>query len=404
VRRVGWLGGAVAGFVVGALLTQAIQSGGWPVGTTHTPTTTEPPATTDERPATFLAWVPGGLPDGFGSAVAGTEGVGGVTVVAEDNVWLSRSWSAEGQVVDDPRNPYLIPIDAAAVVTRTFAPFLPPADQGVLAALGSGQGILGATSAAQRGLGPGAVLRFSGGTAVRIAAVLPDELVGAAELMVSRATGRRIGIERDRYLLIHPAPGATLTSKLLTHRLRPLLPADLGIYRQVQVRAPGETPYFRAADAVLPPALIKTLFGEFAARPDPGRAGYLDIDPVWVRHHIATTSVPLLGRVTCNRVLIPQLRSAMDDLVAAGLAGLIRTYHGCFAPKFVNRDPSAMLSHHSWGMAFDINLAGNLYGDPPHQDPRLVRILARWGFVWGGTFVVPDGNHFEYRRPPAGSV
>jgi hypothetical protein len=183
-----------------------------------------------------------------------------------------------------------------------------------------------------------------------------------------------------------------------------LLPADLGIYRHVQVRAPGETPYFRAADAVLPPALIKTLFGEFAARPDPGRPGYLDIDPAWVRHNIVTVELPLLGRVTCNRILVPQLRSAMEAMVARGLGSLIHTFHGCFAPKFVNRDPGAMISHHSWGMAFDVNLAGNLYGDPPHQDPRLVRTLARWGFIWGGSFVVPDGNHFEYRRSPAGSV
>jgi hypothetical protein len=35
------------------------------------------------------------------------------------------------------------------------------------------------------------------------------------------------------------------------------------------------------------------------------------------------------------------------------------------------------------------------------QDPALVALLARWGFLWGGTFIVPDGNHFEYRRPPA---
>ena len=38
---------------------------------------------------------------------------------------------------------------------------------------------------------------------------------------------------------------------------------------------------------------------------------------------------------------------------------------------------------------------------PPHQDRRLVDTLADWGFLWGGRFVVPDGNHFEYRRAPS---
>ena len=107
-----------------------------------------------------------------------------------------------------------------------------------------------------------------------------------------------------------------------------------------------------------------------------------------------------LGR---NRAIIPQLRDAMSSLQRRGLGSLIHSYAGCFAPKFVNRDPTAMLSHHSWGVAFDCNFAGNAYGELPHQDPRLVRTMERFGFIWGGTFIVPDGNHFEYRRAPATS-
>ena len=91
----------------------------------------------------------------------------------------------------------------------------------------------------------------------------------------------------------------------------------------------------------------------------------------------------------------------MSSLDRRGLGGLIESYAGCFAPKFVNRDPTAMLSHHAWGIAFDCNFPGNAYGEPPHQDPRLVRTMERFGFIWGGTFIVPDGNHFEYRRSPA---
>jgi hypothetical protein len=26
--------------------------------------------------------------------------------------------------------------------------------------------------------------------------------------------------------------------------------------------------------------------------------------------------------------------------------------------------------------------------------------MERFGFIWGGSFIVPDGNHFEYRRAP----
>lgn len=396
------LAGLVVGLILGATVTLAVQSHGdqlGPLGGGDAGVAT--PLGDAESPATFLAWVPGGLPAGLSRAVAGLPWVDRSAAVAEDNVWMTRSWSSDGATVDHPTRPYAIPIDAAAVTPRSFGAFLPPPDRAIVAALADGQGVLGATSAALRGLGPGAELVFRGGTRVRIVDVLPDELVGAAELLVSKATGTTIGVHHQRYLLLQPHDGGSLTSAELRRRLRPLLPADLGIYRRVQVRAPGETPFFRSGDAVLPPVMLKTLFGEFAARPSPGRPGYLDIDPVWVRANVVTVSVPLLGEVTCNRALVPQLRDAMSSLQRRGLGSLIESYAGCFAPKFVNRDPTAMLSHHAWGIAFDCNFLGNAFGEPPHQDPRLVRTMERWGFIWGGGFIVPDGNHFEYRRPPA---
>ena len=305
--------------------------------------------------------------------------------------------------MDHPARPYLIPLDAAAVDTASFAPFLPPADRSTLAAVENGEGILGSTSASVRGLGPGAVLEFRRGEHVRIAAVLPDELVGAAELLVSEETGRRIGAARDRYLLVQPADGRRLTSASLKRAIQPLLPRDLGVFGRVQVRAPGETPYFRAGDAVLPPVLLKALFGEFAARTVKGQTGSIEVDPEWRRTHLVTTRIPLLGQVTCHRGIEPQLRGAMKELRSAGHGRLIRTFNGCFVPRFISRDPTAMLSHHTWGVAIDMNLAGNYYGDRPHQDPELVATLERWGFLWGGVFVVPDGNHFEYHRSPVAS-
>ena len=151
---------------------------------------------------------------------------------------------------------------------------------------------------------------------------------------------------------------------------------------------------------MLPPVLLKALFGEFAARPASGQPGSLEVDPAWIRTHLVTTRVPLLGQVTCHRGILPQLRGAMRELRDAGAVDAIRSFHGCFVPRFISRDPTALLSHHSWGIAFDVNLVGNYYGVEPHQPPVLVRTLRRWGFIWGGSFVVPDGNHFEYRRSP----
>ena len=398
-RSLRYVAGGLTGVALGIVLTLAIQARSLPTA----PVAPRGPSLLLTRPAppeTFLAWVPRGLPDGFSARVTRQPEIGRLTVVAEDNVWLVRSWSAAGELVDHPVRPYRIPLDVAAVDPVTFAPFLPPADQATLAAIENGEGILGSTSASVRRLGPGAVLELGGGRRIRIAAVLPDELVGASELLVSKETGRRIGVTRERYLLVRPLAAGSMTSASLRRAIQPLLPRDLGVFRRVQARAPGETPYFRAGDAVLPPVLLKALFGEFAARPAPGQPGSLEVDPAWMGTHLVTTKIPVLGEVLCHRGIVPQLRGAMRELRDAGRGHLIRSFHGCFVPRFISRDPTALLSHHSWGVAFDVNLVGNYYGQRPHQDERLVCTLARWGFLWGGTFVVPDGNHFEYRRSP----
>jgi D-alanyl-D-alanine carboxypeptidase len=402
----------VVGLVAGAVLSLTVQSSGAPTRPDGGPPSTPPPrvvgagatgaaAHVDASPVsntTYLAWSPGGIPPSLGTHLRTLPGIDKEVVVASDISWMTRSTSADGQVVDEPKAPYAIPLEVIAVDPASYAPFLPQADRAdVEAALAAGQGVLGQSSAELRQIGPGGTVDF-GARSIRIAAVLPDAAVGASELMVSREVGARIGVDQARYALIQPR--GTPPASRLGRMLKPFVPAGT----PVQVRAPGDTPYAREADAVLPPVKIKQLFGEFAARPDPGHPGFLDVDPAWVRQNIEIRHLPLVGNIQCNKALFPQLRGALEELVRRGLGNLVHSDNGCYVPKFILNDPNAEISHHSWGMAFDINLIGNEYGQPPHQDPRLVRILAKWGFIWGGTFIIPDGNHFEYRRPAAPST
>jgi D-alanyl-D-alanine carboxypeptidase-like protein len=383
------------GFALGASLTLAIQ--GWanlPEG--GVPSAPATPVTEPQPPEAFLVWTSGGLPDGFRQDVRELEGIQRSVVVASDNTWLDRSWSKQGEVVDDPRAGFAIPLEVAAADPTDYARFLPPADRSVSLALADGQGVLGESSARLRGLGPGAVLRF-GQVRIEVAAILPDELVGAHELLVSLDVGRSIGVTHDRYALVVPA--GKPTAEHVERLVRPIL-GDL----PSRVRAPGDTPYFRQGDAVLPPVRIKLLFGEFTAKPALGRPGFLTLDPAWVRRNIDTQQVPLLGTVTCHVSLFPQLRGVVRELIDLGLEDAIHSYSGCFSARHINRIPSAGLSHHSWGIAVDLNVQqGNLFGQTPHQDPRMVEVFERWGFIWGGTFIQPDGMHFEYRREPPGS-
>ena len=390
--------GGVAGAIVGAVVTLAVQSAGSSVPDERR---ASPPIGPDTSPTTFLAWVPRGLPTGFADAVEELGGIEASTVVAEDIAWLEASWSAAGERVDDPPPRFRIPIDVAAVDAAAYRRFVPAADRPALAAVDDGQAVLSATSAALRELGPGAMLAFAGDVRVRVAAVLPDHLVGAAEMLVDRDVGRALGVRHERYALVRPVDPDASTG-VVKAMLRPLLPSSLGVNRRIQVRAPGDTPYFRAGDAVLPLVVVKALFGEFAARPNPRARGGLIVDPTWLHANIRRTELPAIdGTVTCHRAILPQLEGALRELVDRGLAERLRSYHGCFVPRHIGGDPRNLLSYHSWGIALDVNLAGNVRGQAPRQPPALVRTLERWGFTWGGSWLVPDGSHFEFHRLPA---
>jgi hypothetical protein len=361
--------------------------------------TPSPQPETGPRVDAYLAWVPEGLPPGYGAAVAALSTVDKVAVVASDTIWMTSSSDAEGNLVDEPPSPYMIPIDAAAIDPRPYARFLPPETRAIVANLEDGQAILGQTSARLRHLGPGGVIRFQGGASVTIIGVLPDELVGAAEVVVNRATGATIGVRQNRYLLFQPSAGLQPSDQQLEKRFRAVLPPGLP-YPVVQVRAPGETPYPRAGDDTLPQALIKRRFGEWAGTPQSGDTGLLEIDPAWIQDHIVTVTIPVLGRVSCNRRFLPQLRGAMKQVVTQGLESTIHSFDGCFAARFDPSSPSASISLNAWGAAVDVNADTNRFGSPPAQDPALVALMQAWGLKWGGDLIVPDGMHFDYADQP----
>lgn len=347
-------------------------------------------------PYTLLAWTPGGLPSGLGAAVRGLPGVNHVVTVASGTAWLTSSATAAGAIVDSPPAGLAIPLEVAGADLGRYRPFLAPADRGLLPSLARGEAVLGETSAALRQAGTGSSLMF-GTQVLRVAGVVPDAAIGAHEVFVSRKTARMMRITRERYLLIDPTPGAS--RRALTSGIRELLPPGA----LLRVRGPGETPFFRHGDAVLAPIRLKEVFGEFAAEPVVG--GYLRLDPKWVADHIRVATVPILGRVQCNRALIPQLRGALGELEAEGLGHLLSPgdYGGCYSARFLNRIPEAGISHHSWGVAVDVNVSTNQFGRVPHQDPRVVAVFERWGFTWGGHWLLPDGMHFEFVRFASGA-
>ncbi len=126
--------------------------------------------------------------------------------------------------------------------------------------------------------------------------------------------------------------------------------------------------------------------------------GRIAPDSQWVKDHIVTGTVPILGQVTCNKYLMPQLEAALTEVQTSGLADQIHTdeYAGCYYPRFIAG--STTLSNHAFGLALDLNVPGNQRGTPGEIDRRVVAIFKRWGFAWGGDWNYTDPMHFELDR------
>jgi len=345
-------------------------------------------------PDNYLAWVPGGFDDSaFREKVERLDVLEEGVVVAGDTLWLRRTEDADGRVVHEPPSPFAFPIDTFAVQASDYAPFVAADVRAeIVRALRAGKAVLGERSAKLRRLGPGGMLTFRTGS-VRVGAVVPDEAVGWAEVLLSRGVGHRLGITHERYLLAQASD--RLTRPAWRRILLPLVGDD-----PLRVDVAGGTKFVRVASGVNPPILVKQAFGEFAATPRSDDPAYLTIEPSWVTRNIVTTEVPLLGAVTCHRKLIPMVRGAIEEILASGLMSEIKVYSGCWAARTIARSSTAPPSTHAYGAAIDINAPQNPYGTKPTMNREIVRIFERWGFNWGGDFLIPDGHHFEFWRIP----
>jgi D-alanyl-D-alanine carboxypeptidase len=348
-------------------------------------------------PRTLLVWVPWRLPASLAGAAGRVPGVATVVQVTGGTAWMTAATSRDGTAVERPPAGYRIPIDVGAADPAEYAALYasPPAALADLARR-PGEGLFASAETTLRRIGAGGRIAF-GPVNVPVAGAVSDAISGYHELFVTPPTAARLGLTSPKYLLVLPRPGAPIAD--VERRLRALVRPPT----KVLVTRANAVPFDRDSPNTLPASLEKLAMGEFAARQLPG--GTMALDPAWTAAHIETADVPVLGRVTCNRAFVPILRTALAEVERRGLASTIHPgqYAGCFVPKFVLHDPTQIISHHTWGSAFDINVPENGFGAPPHEDLRLVSVFESLGFQWGGRWMVPDGMHFEFlRAPPSG--
>jgi hypothetical protein len=275
-----------------------------------------------------------------------------------------------------------IPVEAVAVDPGSFAAAAGVADLAPMLRSGA---VLSASSSTLRQVSAGGELLLEDGTRVPVSGVVEDAALGGHEVAVDAARGASLGVTRLAYLLVRAADDASPAA--ITAAIRQALPNQV-----LRIRTPGERPFARAGDEVLPQGPFKLMFGEFAVRRS---GGGLVQDPAWAARNLVVADVPLLGRFRCHRRLVEILVPAMQELERRGLASTVDAaqFGGCYNVRAVRG--ASTLSRHAWGAAVDLNVGSNPLGAAPTIDRRIVDLLESRGLRWGGRFLRPDGQHFE---------
>ena len=178
--------------------------------------------------------------------------------------------------------------------------------------------------------------------------------------------------------------------------------------------ASGEPPWppFEA----LTDELRAQLFGKFDFRrvPTANDPEAIEILGTWQKDNVAIFTVPQVvgipfswsternsGRVQFHRKAMAQLLSLFAAWQGAGLMDRVVSWGGAYNAR-LQRGSTTLLSNHSFGTAFDINVKENPLGKPGAAKGtrgsvvELVALANEHGFYWGGHFHSRlDAQHFE---------
>lgn len=336
-------------------------------------------------PATVALSAMTRLPADLVARLESDPGIVSATVVRVGIRDLVRTVDRDGATVDAVPSGWWLPVEVLAVDPTRYAAIMEVPE---VLALGPGEALLSESSASVRRLGVGGRLRFADGVEVRVAGVLPDALVGAAEVLVTTASP--LAPTWAAYAL---AVRADADDDEVLDRFRSV-PGG----RMIQVRG-GEVPVLRHAPDLMAPARLKRVFGEYPVSHAPDR--WFEQGRSWQEQALVRQDYPIIGPQTCHALMVAPLTAALDELVARGLDHLLDPgdVGGCWAPRTQGgRTPSS----HAWGISVDLNVHGNLMGATPTMPMEVVEVFTALGFAWGGDWPVPDGMHFELvvDRPP----
>ena len=119
--------------------------------------------------------------------------------------------------------------------------------------------------------------------------IIPDSEIGWFEAVVNKDMGYKLGINRNIQAIIW---GNKITENHLIEIYKNIE------YKRIKVSGRDSIPN---RNWVLPNALVKEMFGDFQIKERDGT--WITIDKTWRDENIETKSVPILGRITCHRLM-----------------------------------------------------------------------------------------------------
>ena len=220
------------------------------------------------------------------------------------------------------------------------------------------------------------------------AGFLPATVARRIDAVVNEKWAEKLGMREDNAMLV--SMGETSPQSV-----RKELRRYAGDKASVQILGP-DLDINATQTAFLTGGSVSRAVGSFSYKANAD--GTVNPDPAWVSANIRSEEMPIIGRVTGHRVMLPQLRAALNEVVTRGLGKAIKTYDGCYVPRFIGRDPSRGLSFHTYGTAIDLNASTNYRGIAGDMDRTVVSIFKKWGFAWGGDWNYTDPMHFELAK------
>lgn len=257
-----------------------------------------------------------------------------------------------------------------------------------------GQAVPSFAAAEKLGLSGSGELEIAGTPGFQVGAIADNGVPNFVDVLVQAGAERQLQLGEPTALVIGADPGASVPD--LKRALKRFLPGARlqQLIDGTEVPSPdvGSDDVVAAQpQGIASGGVIGTMRFEIL------KNGFIRPDPAWVEANIVSATVPILGTVTCHRLIVSPLAGALDEIEREGLASLIEPEHygGCYVPRFVARDATKPLSNHAFGLAIDLNTTTNQLGTAGHMDPRIIEIFRKWGFNWGGYWDTPDPMHFE---------